>query len=405
MERDRYGLPLSTRSAAAAAAYREGVDLMLSAWPGADACFGRALREDEGFALAHAARGRFHQMYARGAEARAAIAQAREAAKGASAREREHVEILALAVEGASAGALEALLRHLEEWPRDAFALALALGAFGLYAFGGRADHDAARLALCERLSRHYPGDWWFSTFLGWAHTEAGNLAAGEEHTLRALELRPANAHAAHAMAHWYVESGQAGKGALFVEGWLPAYSREGVLFSHLNWHRTLALLDASERGRALELHAGRIRPSATLAPPINRISDAASLLWRLSLAEPVARDAWREVEEYAAAAYPGPAHHFVEWHIAMVLGGAQDAAALEQRLASIREREASGALPTGGVLEATCRGLAAFGRADYPAAAALLSQAAPGFVRLGGSGAQRRILADTLAAARSKLR
>ena len=404
MEHDRYGLALSTRSAAAAA-YREGVDLMLSAWPGAEACFERALREDEGFALAHAALGRFHQMYARGAEARAAIARARETAKGASARERAHVEILGLAVEGASARALEALLRHIDEWPRDAFALALALGAFGLYAFGGRADHDAVRLALCERVSRHYPEDWWFSTFLGWAHTEAGSLAAGEEHTVRALELRPANAHAAHAMAHWYVESGQASKGALFVEGWLPAYAREGVLFSHLSWHCTLAFLEAREHRRALELHAGRIRPSATVAPPINRISDAASLLWRLSLAETVPAGAWQEVRAYVAATYPGPAHHFIEWHIAMVLAATRDAEALEARLASIREREASGALPTGGVLEAVCRGLAAFGRADHPLAAALLSQAAPGFVRLGGSGAQRRILADTLAAARSKLR
>ena len=32
---DRYGLPLSTSSAEAAAAYREGVDLMFSAWTGA----------------------------------------------------------------------------------------------------------------------------------------------------------------------------------------------------------------------------------------------------------------------------------------------------------------------------------------------------------------------------------
>ena len=32
---DRCGLPISTPSDAAAAAYREGLDLMLSAWPGA----------------------------------------------------------------------------------------------------------------------------------------------------------------------------------------------------------------------------------------------------------------------------------------------------------------------------------------------------------------------------------
>jgi len=33
---DRYGLALSTSSETAAAAYRDGVDLMLSAWTGAE---------------------------------------------------------------------------------------------------------------------------------------------------------------------------------------------------------------------------------------------------------------------------------------------------------------------------------------------------------------------------------
>src|SRR5262245_16821860 len=99
MEHDRLGLPLSTRSAAAAAAYREGMDLLLSAWPGADAALARAIEADEGFALAHAASARLHQVYARAAEARAAAAKARAAAAGATERERSHVEIVGLAVE------------------------------------------------------------------------------------------------------------------------------------------------------------------------------------------------------------------------------------------------------------------------------------------------------------------
>jgi hypothetical protein len=33
MLQDRYGLALSTSSEAAAAAYREGIDLMLATWP------------------------------------------------------------------------------------------------------------------------------------------------------------------------------------------------------------------------------------------------------------------------------------------------------------------------------------------------------------------------------------
>ena len=57
---DRYGLTLSTASDAAAQAYRDGIDLMLSAWPDADDAFDRAIAADPAFALAHAARARAH---------------------------------------------------------------------------------------------------------------------------------------------------------------------------------------------------------------------------------------------------------------------------------------------------------------------------------------------------------
>jgi hypothetical protein len=54
MLQDRYGLALSTSSEAAA--YRDGIDLMLSAWPGAAEAFDAAIAADSDFALARAAR-------------------------------------------------------------------------------------------------------------------------------------------------------------------------------------------------------------------------------------------------------------------------------------------------------------------------------------------------------------
>src|SRR5207249_8624889 len=100
MERDRYGLALSTASAEAAAAYREGLDLTLAAYPGAEACFERALRHDEGFALAHAGLARQHQIYSRVPQAREAIARAKALSKGITKREEAHIGILGLLLEG-----------------------------------------------------------------------------------------------------------------------------------------------------------------------------------------------------------------------------------------------------------------------------------------------------------------
>jgi len=78
VDEDRYGLPLSTDSASAASAYREGVDLMLSAWPGAAEAFERAIDADPDFGLPHAARARIHSFYQQGEAARKAAAAARE---------------------------------------------------------------------------------------------------------------------------------------------------------------------------------------------------------------------------------------------------------------------------------------------------------------------------------------
>src|SRR5712691_12899676 len=93
---DRYGLPLSTDSSVAAEAYRDGIDLMLSAWPGAAEAFARAIAADPDLALAHIALARIHTFHQQGEAARQQAATARElAARHATQRERSHVEALA----------------------------------------------------------------------------------------------------------------------------------------------------------------------------------------------------------------------------------------------------------------------------------------------------------------------
>ncbi len=74
---DRYGLPISTASDAAAESYRRGMDLMLSAWSGTEQAFDAAIAADGEFALAHAARARMHLVYADMAPAQAKAGEGR----------------------------------------------------------------------------------------------------------------------------------------------------------------------------------------------------------------------------------------------------------------------------------------------------------------------------------------
>jgi tetratricopeptide (TPR) repeat protein len=396
MDVDRYGLALATSSPRAAEAYRAGVDLLLSAWPGAEARFREAIGHDAGFALAHAGLARHLQIYGRIPEAREALARARQFMSGISKREQAHIGILGLALDGQAVKALEALLGHLEAHPRDALAFSLALGAFGLYGFSGRADHDAARLALCRRMARHYGEDWWFLTHFGWSHTEAGVLDAGRRFTERALALRRENAHGAHAYVHYFVEAGAGRDGERFIEDWLPGYEPGGALYGHIRWHQALWRLEEGDAEAVAAIYRQVLRPAVNASPPINVLTDAASLLWRISLGNQGAMD-WRELHDYGRHRFPGPAGHFIEWHLAMVAAGAGELETLNRRLTALPE------MPPGPVFGTACKALRAFAAGDHAQVIALLEPITRELARLGGSRAQRRVLVETLEAARAR--
>lgn len=396
-ETDRYGLPIATASADAAAHYRAGIDLMLAAWPGAEAALDRGIAADPGFALAQIARGRLHQMYAEVPQARACAARARELAMTASERERSHVETIAASIEGQPARALELALAHVERWPRDAMILALPLGAFGLYAFSGRADHDRARVDLCERHARHYGDDWWFLTYLGWSHTEAGNVGAGRTVTERAMALRRENANASHALAHALLEQGDSDAGTRLIADWLPIYDTGGILNGHIAWHLALLLIDEGDCDAALRLYRDRIRPQVSKAPSLNVFTDAASLLWRAGLRGGAvdARD-WQDVAEYGRSRFGQAGVHFADLHAALTAAAVGDTADLDTRVTALEARASAGKLAPGEALPRYCRALGDFAAGRYEAAASAITANLGDLVRLGGSHAQREVVEDT---------
>src|SRR5258708_22989587 len=234
---------------------------MLSAWPGVAQALDAAIEADRDFALAHAARARTHLIYAEMQLAREKAATARQlVARNGSEREKSHVEILGLTTEGQSVTALELTLAHLERWPRDALIMSLPLGAFGLFAFSGMADHDAARVDLCERHKQHYGDDWWFLTFLGWSHTENGSADIGRRISQRAFERRRENAHALHALTHAMFEDGSTADAEDLIAGWLPIYHRSGLLHGHVLWHQALLALDNGDADKAHAIYAERLQ-------------------------------------------------------------------------------------------------------------------------------------------------
>jgi Tfp pilus assembly protein PilF len=397
-DQDRYGLALSTASFEAAEAYRCGIDLLLSAWPGAAEAFDRAIAADPDFALAHVARARVHSFYQQGEAARKAAALARElVARRGTERERGHVETLALAVEGNIPAALTAALNHLESWPRDAVVLSLPLGAFGLFAFSGMADHDRARQELCERHAPDYGEDWWFLSNYGWAMTENGEVAKGRAMTERAFDMRRANAYAAHALLHAMFEGGSVADADALVTQWIGGYDRSGILYGHIYWHQALGALEVGDASKALSIYEKILQPSVTVAPPLNAMSDCASLLWRLlAYGHAVPANLWADAEAYAKAQFPKSSLPFVEMHMALLAAATYNQAALEERLRVIEQRLGDGKLAAGPVVPQICRAMNAFAGEDFRTCVSLLEPVLDDVVRIGGSHAQREIIEDT---------
>lgn len=396
--RDRFGLPLTTVSEAAAADYVGAVDLMLSANFGAEALLDRALATDPDFALAHIARARLLQVQARIGEAKEAAATARGLVARVTPREARHIETLALAVDGEGPRALALLEEHVAEYPRDALVLALAMGVFSLLGFSGRVDFHEAQLALLERLAPRWDEAWWFLTYLGWARIELGDIARGAGEVERALELNPHNAFAAHARAHGHFEAGAADAGAAFITRWLPTYDRRGQLHGHLAWHQALFELARGNPAGARTLYADAVRPTASLAPPLFSLADSASFLWRWQLygTAPSLAGEWAEVGRHVARYFPHAGLHFADIHAVLAEAALGDDAAATRRQAQSRERLASGRLPQGPAVPALCAGVAAFARCDYALAADELGTVLDELPRVGGSHAQREVFEDT---------
>ena len=189
---DVLGNSVTAASVQALRAYERAVDAHLHAWPGVNPALDEALADDPDFVLAHALHALWMQMFSRIDEARAACAAAEAGAPKTSAREQSHVALVSAIVGG----------RRLRRWrwcssmrnsfPTDVLSASTAMGAYGLFAFSGRLDHDAARRAFIEALAPQLPAELpWLLMHRAWVRIEGGAADEGLELARRSMAARP----------------------------------------------------------------------------------------------------------------------------------------------------------------------------------------------------------------------
>ena len=401
---DPRGNPCGTRSAAARDAAESALWRMMSFYDTPLADLDAATAHDPGWALPHVMRAGFLLSLTEASmlgQAHNHLQAARDCIHGAPSRERAHLDAVQAVAEGRWQAACRTWDELLVEYPRDALALQWAqLWDF----YRGDAAH------LRGRPARALP-DWDEADPL-YAHVlslyafglEESNLyPQAEEAGRRALGLNPKVPWAVHAVAHVMDMQGRHEEGAVWLRQYQAEWSEGNGFSGHLWWHKGLFRLEGLDIAGALRLADQRLAASS-LQITLQRV-DAASLLWRLHLLGADVRSRCAELVagwdlSDAAAGY----YAFNDVHAVLALLGAGEVARAEAWVARCAERAmtADDARRSNHAMAREAglplmRGLLAFARGDFDAAADALYLARGEAQRFGGSHAQRDLIDQTL--------
>lgn len=390
MPTDRFSLPITTASLAALDTYDRGVEGLLGWDARTLAMFTEAAEADPGLALAHAGAAVCLFLEERFTEARAAAERARAAGAGASARERGHVEALAVFVTGRPDEAEILMREHLGTYPRD---LLVAQRLYYLWFWQGRFPE---MLELTTVLVRHHPGDSFMLGLHAFALEEANRIPEALATAEVAMHRNPRDAWAVHALAHTLYEMGASRAGVSLLPPAIHPCTNLNWFRNHLLWHLALMHFAGGDwtRARAMSRGVFERRPSSIAGD----LHDSISLLWRLELCEVAAGERWRPFAEIAGARLNRQGLLFHAAHLAMALVGAGDWGTAERQLGMLHERvpkDRTGL--TGDVLVPVVEGVHAFARGDYRRVIERLEPVRLRIVELGGSRAQRDVFHDTL--------
>ncbi|HXT07121.1 MAG TPA: tetratricopeptide repeat protein [Roseiarcus sp.] len=333
------------------------------------------------------------------AEVRGALKVAGAAAKGATPRERLHLEAVETWAEGRMRDAAAVFEEILVDHPTDALALRLAQDA---YLFLG------ASAAMRDSVARVWPewrADDPLASFVLGARAfgleETGDYAGAEAAAREALRRNRADAWAAHALAHVFEMTARPQEGVAFLQGSRADWGQAHFMAGHNGWHEALFLI---ELGRIDEVLAGFDRHMlAALAneATLDRV-DAASLLWRLELEGVDVGSRWGPVRKYCAAHVHDHVLAFNDLHLALAVGGEPKLAAMfSDSLDAYRhEGEGDNAVVMAQVGRPLINAMLDFAQRRYAEAAERILPLRYDVWRIGGSHAQREVVDLTLIAA-----
>ncbi len=261
---------------------------------------------------------------------------------------------------------------------------------------------DEVRLRSAERavaaapFGDHEVGAGVLRGQLAFALEEVGRYEEAEEHGRAALHLNPSDLWARHALAHVYESTARHQDALDVLLSTEQRWSQQTGLSHHMWWHVGLRLLNHGDTADATTVLDTRLQSLLAFG-----LADAASLLWRLELAEggdaPAGR--WRRLTDGWAISKELHTSGFLDLHAALSFA-ADPCAAGEQFWRDMRVSHSHGDdfnhVTFRTVVQPLAEGLRAYREGEHELALQRFAAVEPDLHRLGGSVVQRGIVGLT---------
>ena len=363
-----------------------------------------ALAEDPEMVLAHCVKGYFFMLFcvpALVAKARRSLDAARQSAaeRGATDRERRHLDALDAWIRGEFEQAAAHFEAILAEHPRDIVALKLA--HYLHFYLGDNENHRDSIGRVLHAWDDTVDGYGYVLGMHAFALEESGAYDEAERAGRAAVERNPADLWAVHAVAHVMEMQDRCSEGIAWVRESEPRLGECNNFGYHLWWHLALFHLEVQDVESVLRLYDERMR--VELSDEYLDICNATSMLWRLEERGIDVGDRWNELAQRCEARTGDHQMVFPDVHYMLALAAGGRDAAVERMLDSMRAfAEGTGTQQvvtrTAGV--ALGRAIAHWYRGEYADVVDVLAPVRYHVSLIGGSHAQRDLFHQILIAA-----
>jgi len=395
MQEDARGLPLTSESAEAVAAYDTAVAHYFEYRIDTGKHVKAALEADPGFVMARCLQGYLFLLFGSNAVLDKARASHEACAAGlgaASAREQAHVAALGAWLGGDMARCCAIWDAILVEQPHDL--LALRLQHFASFWMGNNQALRGQVAQVMGAWDEALPGFGNVLGMLAFGLEECGDHGTAEALGRRAVEMNPDDLWAIHAVAHVLEMQGRLDDGAAWLDHPAEIWADRNPFRGHLWWHAALFPFERGDYDRVLALYDRSVRD--TTSDFYLDLQNAASLLLRLEFQGVDVGPRWDELADKAEAHLDDHVLAFTDLHNMMSLARAGRFEAAARLIASLEAFGGTAHNTAAATMTPTtlplCRALLAYGQGDYGGAIELLLPRRYDLAGVGGSHAQRDI-------------